>query len=185
MADGEDGGGGSSACAWLTRAPLRPLLTAAPPDQHLSGTPRHLQAACFPRDWLCWRDRREHRGGDMATCPHSSQWPLRATFNCFCAVGGELGCPGFPAPVGASSSSLLLALMERWGPASPGTVPLHQPGWSKGAPEPGGEEREQPPELGCLGTAGRGASEPFQGQESIFSPFHPPCPHVRSPPAPG
>lgn len=75
--------------------------------------------------------------------------------------------------MGASSSSLLLALMERWGPVSLGTVPLYQPGWSKWAPEPGGEERKQPPELGCLATAGRGASEPFQGQESIYSPFHP------------
>lgn len=134
--------------------------------------PQHLPAGCVPGDRLCWCDRRERRRSDMATCPHSSQWPLCATFNCFCAVGGEPGCPGSAAPAGASSSLLLLAPTE-----SPGTVPSardHLRG-----------PREKPPGLGCLGTAGRGASEPFQVQESIYSPLHPPCPRVCSHPAPG
>lgn len=186
MVDGEDGGGGRSAWGWVTGPPFHPLLTAAqasaPPDQELSGTPQHLRPGCVPRDRLRWCDRRERCSSDMATCPYSSQWPLCATFNCFCAVGGEPGCPGFAAPAGASSSSLLLALTACRVPASPGTIPLRQPGCSKGAPEPGGK---QPPGLGCLGTAGKDASESFQVQESIFSPVHPPCPHACAPPAPG
>lgn len=79
------------------------LLFPAPhrfPDPGPAGAaaPRHPCAGCVPRDRLGWCDRRERRGGDTATCPHSSLWPLCATFNCFCAVGGESGSPGSAAP---------------------------------------------------------------------------------------
>lgn len=172
MADREDGGGGSSACAWVTRAPLHQLLTAAqasaPLDQHLSDTPQHLQDGCISRDWLRWYDRRERRSSDMATCPHSSQWPLCATFNCFCAVGGELGCPGFAAPAGASSSLLLLAPTACWVPASPGTVSLCQPGWSEGPLEPGGEQLRR---LGCPWNRGQRCVRVIPGAGQHLQPF--------------
>lgn len=55
------------------------------PDPGAAGAaaPRHPCAGCIPRDRLGWCDRRERSGGDTATCPHSSLWPLCATFNCF------------------------------------------------------------------------------------------------------
>lgn len=116
VAEGEDGGGGISACAWVIQAPLHPLLMAAQASVLLD---QHLRAGCITQDWLRWCDMHEHCGSDMATCPYSSQWPLCATFNCFCAVSGEPSCPGFTAPAGTSSSSLLFVLTACWALASP------------------------------------------------------------------
>lgn len=98
------------------------LLVAVPHSllQQLGVLPSSVpQPGCALQDRLCGCDRRERRSGDMATCPHSSQWPLCATFNCFCAVGGEPGCPGFAAPAPARASSLLSAPAA--GPPTPGS----------------------------------------------------------------
>lgn len=152
------------------RAPARPWGL---PQPRSSSIPRPCRV---PRDRLRWCDRRERRGSDVATCPHSLQWPLCATFNCFCAVGGEPGCPGFVAPARASSSSLLLALtaLGLTEPQAPdGRVPRGPRGRRRGEGTALG--------LGYQSAGGQDASEWFQVQGGVPSPFCPLCPHAISP----